>query len=426
MRPIPIRAAFLFGLFSAVSAVTGCGGSDSGTKAELPPPMVTVAPPVERTVTRYEYATGRVAPLDSVEIRSRVSGYLDKILFEPGREVTKGQPLFEIDPEPFKADLAKAKASQASSESDLATAQADLIRADARQMTTKKEYDRQEKAFASGAGSATDRDKAKGDFDEAAATVKSNNAKIKLASAKIDEAKAAVRRAELNLGYCSITSPITGAVGDKLVTEGNLVNGGAANSTLLTTVVSVDRMDVAFDVDENTYQRISQAVRDGKIKMPAPGEVPAEAGLALHGKDYPIPGKINFADNVFDQKTGTRRMKARFDNPKPKVGNRLLEAGMYARIRVPIGEPVRSLLVPESAFGFDQGIRYLFLVGADNKAVRMDVNAGVQDGDMRVVESILVPGDEKTRRPLKSDDRIIVTGMQRVRPGMTVDPKSKK
>jgi RND family efflux transporter MFP subunit len=413
----------LVALLGAVSAV-GCGGSNPKT-ADLPPPWVTVAPPVERTVTRYEFATGRTEPLEQVEIRARVNGYLLAVKFEPGKEVKKGAALFEIDPEPYKADLARAKASQETAQADKATAEADLSRAQTREMTTKKEYDRLQAAFDKGAASAGERDKAKGDYDEAKAGFRSGSAKVQLAAAKIDEAKAAVRTADLNLGYCTINAPIDGVVGDKLVTEGNLVAGGIGNTTLLTTIVAVERMDVAFDVDENTLQRIQQAVRDGKIKTPNPAEVPAEAGLAIHGTAYPLHGKINFADNRVDPKTGTIRMKARFDNPKPATGPRVLAAGMYARVRVPIGAPVKSLLVPESAFGSDQGIRYIFVVGADNKATRLDAMTGQLDGDLRVVESVEISGERKPR-PLTLDDRVIVTGIQRVRPGMTVDPKPAK
>jgi RND family efflux transporter MFP subunit len=403
----------------------GCGGSNPAGKADLPPPMVTVAPPVERVITQYEFDTGRCEPLEQVQIQARVNGYLNKIDFEPGREVEKGKVLFQIDPEQYKADLARAEANKATAEADLATAEADLGRAESKEATTKLSYDRQEAAYKAGSGSLADRDTAKGLYDEAVASVKAGKAKIKVAKAKIDEGKAAVQTATLNLGFCTIKAPISGVIGDKLVTEGNLVNGGGTASTLLTTIVSVEKMDVGFDVDENTLERIKQAVREGKIKPVAPGEVPAEAGLAIDGSNYPLKGKIVFADNKFDEKTGTVRMKARFDNPKPAVGPRLLTAGMYARIRVPIGEPVKAVLVPESSFGFDQGIKYLFLVGADNKAVRMDAMTGIQDGVLRVVESVQVPGQGKPR-PLRPDDRIIVNGIQRVRPGMTVDPKPAK
>jgi RND family efflux transporter MFP subunit len=387
--------------------------------------MVTVDSPVERTLTRYVYATGRTEPVEQVDIRARVSGYLKSIKFQPGREVKKDQLLFEIDSAQYEADLARAKASQKTAEAELATSEADLSRVQIREDTTKKTYDRAEELFKSGAGSGEERDRTKGIHDEAAADVKAGKAKVKLAEAKIDEAKATVRNAELNLSYCTINSPIDGIVGDWLVTDGNLVAGGQGVTTLLTTVVAVEKMDVAFDVDENTLERIQLAVREGKIKSPGPGEIPAEAGLAIHGTGYPLRGIINFQDNKVDTKTGTIRLKARFDNPKPSSGTRLLAAGMYVRVRIPIGEPVKSMLVPESAFGSDQGIKYLFLVGPENKAVRMDAVQGMLDGELRVVESVSVPGEGKPRS-LTPADRIIVSGIQRVRPGMTVDPKQAK
>ena len=297
------------------------------------------------------------------------------------------------------------------------TSRAELIKTEARQYTTKQSYDREETAFKKGVGSQADRDIAKGNYDEAVATFQASNARIKVANAKIEENKANVRNAELNLGYCSITAPITGIIGDKLVTAGNLVTGGMGNTTLLTTIVAVEKMDVAFDVDENTLQRIQQSMRDGKIKLVSPGEVPAEAGLSIHGTDYPLKGKINFSDNQFDQKTGTIRLKAAVRQPEAgQRFERLLTSGMYARIRVPIGEPVKSMLIPETAFGFDQGNRYLYVVGPDNKAVRLDATTGNQDGEMRVVESVVVPGEGKPR-PLSLADQVIVTRHSEDPPG---------
>jgi membrane fusion protein, multidrug efflux system len=405
-----------------IAVVVGCGGSNPAAKGELPPPIVTVAPPVERVVTNYEFATGRTAPLEEVEIRARVSGYLKAIHFQQGREVEKDKPLFEIDPAPYKADLARAMANEETAKGDKATAEAELIKAQKRVAATKPEFERQQDLVDKGVGIIANRDKAKGEYDESVAAEKAAGARVQVGTAKIAEAKASVQSAELNVGYCTIKAPITGIAGDRLVTEGNLVIGGNAGTTLLTTIVAVEKMDVAFDGDENTFQRIQQAVREGKLKLPAPGAVPVEAGLALHGTDYPIKGVINFVDNRVDPKTGTIRLKARFDNPKPAVGERLLSAGMYTRIRIPIGEPVKSMLVPEAAFGSDQGIRYLFIVGPDKKAVRWDATVGTPDGDMRVVTSIEIPGKEKPR-PLTTADQVIVSGIQRVRPGMTVDPK---
>src|ERR1700722_818690 len=280
-----LRLSFLVGAMPVLLGLIGCG-AQAPEKAELPPPWVTVSSPIEWMVPRYEYPpTARCEPLEQVQIRARVSGYLNKIDFEQGHEVEKGKLLYEIDPEPYKADLAKAKANLASAEFDLKAEKAEEIKTEARQNTTKQSYDREETALKKGVGSQADHDIAKGNYDEAVATFQASNARIKVANAKIEEGKANVRTAELNLGYCSITAPITGIIGDKLVTEGNLVTGGVGNTTLLTTIVADAKMDVAFDVDENTLERIQQSVREGKIKTPGPGEIVAEAGLSIHGND---------------------------------------------------------------------------------------------------------------------------------------------
>jgi RND family efflux transporter MFP subunit len=402
-------------------ASAGCGGSSVG-KAELPAPWVTVAPPTQQLVTRYEYATGRVEPVEQVEIRARVSGYLDAIDFEEGREVPKGKVLYQIDPEPFKADLAKSKAALASAEADLATGEADLLRARSKLSTNKREYERIESAYKKNVASEQDRDKAKGDFDEADASVKAAEAHIKAAKAQIDLSTANVRIAELNLGYCTIRAPIAGVIGDKLVTQGNLISGGQGNTTLLTTIVAVEQMDIGFDVDENTLQRLRKEIVEGKIKPLTLGVIPVEGGLAVHGADYPLKGTINFADNRVDKKTGTIHIEARFENPRPANAPRLLYAGMYARVRIPLGEPSPAWLVPDAALGSDQGIRFLYLLGPENKAIRVDATLGNQVGDLRVIEAVQAPG-EKAQRPLSAADRVIVSGIQRVRPGMVVDPK---
>lgn len=414
--------AFLV-LCAASAALAGCGGSPSGAKADLPAPQVTVAAPVERMITRYEYATGRTEPLEQVDVRARVSGYLKEIRFKPGAEVKKDDLLCVIDMDPFDADLAKAKANEEIATADKSSAESDLMRSEARLVFTKGEFVRQDELLKKGGGSQKDWDKSKGDLDESTATVASNKAKIKLATGRINEAKSDIKKADLNLDYCKIKAPIDGIIGDKLVTEGNLITGGVGNTTLLTTIVAVEKMDVGFDVDEGTIQRIQQALREKKIVMPKPGEVPAEAGLAIHGTEYPLKGFINFQDNKLDPKTGTIRMKARFDNPKPEVpdAKRLLSAGMYARIRVPIGTPIKGMLVPEAALGSDQGVRFLYLVDGSNKAVRMNAVTGVAEGEMRVIESVSPLNG--TPRPLTAEDRVIVNGVMRVRPGIIVDPK---
>jgi multidrug efflux system membrane fusion protein len=351
-----------------------------------------------------------------------VSGELLKIHFAPGAEVAKDAPLFEIDPEPFKAELAKSEAELMRADADRVVSEAAIKGFEARVITATADYDRADKAFKGGAGSKEDLDKTRGSMLEAEAGVNSGKAKIEAAKAAVESARAKVRGDKLNLGYCTIRAPIAGRIGDKLVAEGNLIAGGVGAATLLTTLISTDPMSVAFDVDENTLQRIQKAEREGRIEGATPGTViPAEMGLAVHGPEYPLRGTINFVNNQVDPKTGTIRIKADFPNPKHMIGRRLLTAGMFARVRIPIGKAKTATLVPESAILSDQGVKYILTVDGENKAVRLDLEAGVQDGGLRVVEAVKPPGGEP--RPLRPDERVIVSGLQRVRPGMAVDPK---
>jgi RND family efflux transporter MFP subunit len=414
------RLPWLVVLGAAVGAV-GCG-KDAPTTPALPTPVVSVATPVRREVAQYEFFTGRTEGIEKVDVRARVSGELKKIYFTPGTEVEKDAPLFEIDPEPFKADLAKSKAELLKAEADLLVSQAAVGGAEARVITATADFNRAEKTYNLGAGSKEDVDKNRGLMLEAEAYVKSGKAKIEADKGVIAADKAKVRLNELNLGYCSIRAPIAGRIGDKLVAEGNLISGGLGPSTLLTTIISTDPMHAMFDVDENTLQRIQKAEREGRIEDPTPGgAIPAEAGLAIHGTDYPLRGNITFLNNQVDPKTGTIRVKAEFPNPKDANGRRLLSAGMFTRVRVPIGKAKMATLVPESAILSDQGVKYILTVDGENKVTRLDLEPGVLDGGFRVVEAVHAPGGEP--RPLRPDERVIVSGLQRVRPDMTVDPK---
>lgn len=374
---------------------SGCEKAETAAKTEMPAPMVTVAPPLIRPVTYFEKFTGRLEPTAQVDIRARVTGYLVKVLFQPGIEVKKGDRLFEIDPKPFEADVSQVQ-------SQIARAQATLDR-----LTL--DFGRTAELRKTGAASQEDYDKAFGNKLEAEAMLKADKARL--------------TSAELNLGYTRIDAPIAGKIGDHLVTEGNLINGGqAGGGTLLTTIVAVDRMDMSFDVDENTFQRIQKNITEGKIKNVKDGKIPVDMGLAVHGTDYPISGEIIFMNNTIDPKTGTLRVKAEFNNPKTPQGPRLLTAGMFARVRVRLSEPTQSFVVPDSALGSDQGTKFLYVVGKENKAQRLIATLGGLEDGMRVIE--LVQGaDDKAPRPLRADELIIINGIQRVRPGMIVDPK---
>jgi RND family efflux transporter MFP subunit len=336
-------------------------------------------------------------PLEQVELRARVSGYLKKILFQPGAEVKKGDLLFEIDPRPYKAALDQAEAAVKQTEARVKRLNSEFARAES--LLSKKAISREEY------------DKIAGDLAETVAMVES--------------AKASVESAQLDYQFTKITAPISGQIGDRLVDVGNLVVGGQGNTTHLTSIVAMDPMYVAVDIDENTMQRVQQAVRDGRIVLKSKDkEIPIEMGLPINKSAYPFKGAIDFFNNRIDPKTGTIKMKAVFPNPKPEVGSRILTPGMFVRVRIPLGEPKKSLMVPESALGTDQGSRFLYVVNDKNQAVRLEATVGVLIDGLRVIEQVQGANDTKAR-DLRPDERVIVKGLQRVRPGMTVDPKTK-
>ncbi len=375
--------------------LAGCGAEAeraAGTQEAVP--EVTVAAPTASAITDYEYFTGRVEPSKQVEIRSRVTGFVDKVAFQPGQEIKAGELLVEIDPRPFKAELDKADA-------QVAFAEAQFNR-------TKTVLDQQEKLRKQNANSEDDLLKAISENAEA-------NASLKLALAQKEAA-------EISLSYCVVSAPMAGRTGDSLVDEGNLVTGGPSgvfSSTLLTTIVSVDDVRVSFDIDENTMQRLQQQLRDGKLEVSADGNFPVDIGLALHGDDYPLSGKVQFVNNVFNAQTGTIQLKALCPNPKPERGPRVLTPGMYTRIRLPLGNPRSVQLVPESSLMASGGRRFLYLVGADGKAVRVMANVGSRNGAFREIISVAEEG-QADPRPLSAEDKVIVRGLQRVRAGQPV------
>jgi len=361
-------------------------------------PEVTVAAPVTRDLVDFEKFTGRINPKEQIDVRARVSGYLVKVHFQPGTEVAKDDLLVEIDPVPFETDLSRATAA-------VAQAQAKLTRLDST-------FKRIEAARAKGASSEEELQTAAGETAEAAAS--------------LDVAKANQKAAEINLGYCQLRAPISGRIGDRLMDEGNFVTGGpsgAFNSTLLSTIVSVDPVSAVFDMDENTLLRLQQAIRDGKLESPEENVIPVEVGLPIHKQDYPLKGTVQFINNQVDSKTGTIVIKADLPNPKPETGGRVLTPGMFARIRIPIGRPRTALMVPEAALGSDQGSRYLFVVNAENKAMRLSAEVGLLDGDLREIVAVKAAG-ESASRSLKADEQIVVRGIQRVRSGIEVAAKA--
>lgn len=341
---------------------------------QMPPPNVSVSKPEQRKIVEWDEYTGRLEAKESVEIRARVSGWLDSIHFVEGSEVKEGGLLFTIDPRPYKMSAERANA--------------EMLRAENRETQTKNEFERVRKLVESRAISEEDFDTRGKAFAEAQAAARS--------------AKAALEMANLDLAFTEVRAPISGRISRALVTKGNLVSGGmaGAGATMLTTIVSISPVYLYVDVDESASLRYRRLVaadgRNGRI--PCEMSVGDEAG-------WQHKGAIDFIDNRVDPNTGTARARAVFET---KDG--LLGPGFFARLRVPRGEEQAGLLVPESCIGSDQANRFVFIVNAKGMAeVRLIKPGSLIDG-MRVI-----------REGLKGDEYVIVNGQARVRPGIPVN-----
>src|SRR5262245_44483719 len=358
--------------------LTGCTRPATQAPAAAPT-SVSVSNPVEREVTDYADFTARVAAVDSVDVKAHVWGYLDKVNFKEGDLVKKGDVLFELDPRPYQALLNQAKAKVRQDEAQLEFDEA--------------EYRRNANLVRTGAVSQSDLDKS------AAARG------VDLANIAAD--KAAVASRELDLEYTKVTAPVSGRVSRYLVTVGNLIQSGdQAGGTLLTTIMSVDPMYAYFDVDEGTVLRVRQLIREGKAKSARDSDVPVWLGLANEDA-YPHQGTVNFVDNQVNPRTGTLRLRGVFPNK-----DEALSPGYFARVRVPIGFPHQALLVSDRAIDTDQGQKIVYVVDKDNKVASRPVRLGMLHNGLRVIEAGLIPGE-----------RVIVTGLQQVRPGAAVEPR---
>lgn len=366
-----------------LSVVTGCHRDTTPVGAPRLP-AIPVSRPVEREVINNVYYTGRTDAVQSVDVRARVTGYLVKMPFKEGAEIKTGDLLFEIDPRPYQAQY------------DAYKAQVELK--DANRRLAKSEYDRSKAINRNVAGAVS------------AESLEQYEAKEVQAVADMNVAKANMRLAALDLEFTKVTSPIDGQVSRYYFTLGNLIS---QDQTLLTTVVSVDPMYVFFDMDERTVLKVRKAINEGKIAPMKAGEIPINMGL--EGEDgYTHHGTINFINNKVNLSTGTITVRAVFPNAKPPNGRRLLVPGMFVRIQLPIGKPYKALLVIDRALGSDQGLKYLYVVDAENKIQYRRVKTGpLEDDGLRVIEE-----------GLKADDRVVVGGIQLVRPLMTVDAES--
>jgi len=376
---IAASTAVALALAAAVT-LTGCGSNAAAQAAAAPPPpQVDVAQVVAKQVTEFDEFTGRFEAIDRVEIRPRVSGYISARNFSEGSEVKKGDVLFVIDPRPYEATFKHAKA-----QLDQARSQAVLA---------KSERERATKLLQSHAISQEEYD--------------SRAASLEQADANVEAAQAAVDSAALDLSFTRVTAPISGKISRALVTEGNLV---AAGQTELTTLVSLDPIYVRFDGDEQAYLkyiRIAREAVQAKTKNNEAGTTgsPVMVGLANEG-GYPHQGVMVFVDNELDPTTGTIRGRAKLDNH-----DRAFTPGLFARVKLMGSNQYNALLINDSAVGTDQTVRYVLVVGADNKVEYRPVKLGPIIDGLRVVTD-----------GLKAGETIVVSGLQRVRPGSPVTP----
>jgi len=361
-----------------VMALAGCGQSQQQQGAAQPPPTVAVAKPVQRTVIDEDEYVGRFVALSSVDIRSRLSGYLSAIHFTDGQMVKQGDLLFTIDRRPFEIALEQMRANLAQARANLAFAKADLERGQSllqNKTITEQTYDQRTQAK-------------------------------NVAEASVAAQEAMVHSAELDLDqYSELRSPIDGKIGDRRVSVGNLVTGGTGgNTTLLATIVSVDPIRFEFTFDEASYLRYQRFA--GKQGGGVDGGVAVSLKL-LDEKDFEHTGKIDFVDNVINQSSGTIRGRAVFHNP-----NGIFTPGMFGRIRVPGSPPYPALLIPDDAVASEQARKYVLVVDDAGVVRQKYVTLGQLDDGLRVVRDGVV-----------ATDRVIVNGLMRVRPGIKVNAR---
>jgi multidrug efflux system membrane fusion protein len=362
----------------SVAVIAGCSGQAAETGMP-PPPAVSVAPVLVKQISQWDDFSGRVEAVESVDLRPRVSGYIDRVNYEEGQEVRKGEVLFTIDSRSYRAELARAQADLARARSQAELGRSEAARAkklsDLQAISTET-YEQRRSAAAE-------------------------------AQANVAAAQAAVDAARLNLEFTQVRAPISGRAGRALVTAGNLVSAGDAAS-VLTTLVSLDKVHVHFDTDERTFLHYAELARKGERPSENGAGVPVQVGL-VGEEGFPHTGLVDFLDNQVDRATGTIRARALLDN-----AGREFTPGLFARVRVLGSGRFEAMLVDDKAVLTDQDRKYVYVVDGKGQAQRKDVQLGRIAGGLRIVEAGLAAGD-----------KVIVSGVQKVFfPGMPVKAKT--
>ncbi|HEY4467977.1 MAG TPA: efflux RND transporter periplasmic adaptor subunit [Klebsiella sp.] len=356
-------------------------GCDEGAAQNAAPqaPAVSAADVVVKSISQWDSFNGRIEAVESVQLRPRVSGYIDKVNYTDGQEVKKGEVLFTIDDRTYRAALEQAQATLTRAKTQASLARSEANRTDKlinTNLVSREEWEQRRSAAAQ-------------------------------AQADIRAAQAAVDAAQLNLDFTKVTAPIDGRASRALITSGNLVTAGDSAS-VLTTLVSQKTVYVYFDVDESTYLRYQNLARSGQGASSNHLALPVEIGLV--GEDgYPHQGKVDFLDNQLTPSTGTIRMRALLDNTQ-----RQFTPGLFARVRLPGSAEFKATLVDDKAVLTDQDRKYVYIVDKEGKAQRRDITPGRLADGLRIVQQGLNPGD-----------RVIVDGLQKVfMPGMPVNAKT--
>jgi RND family efflux transporter MFP subunit len=358
--------------------LSACLKSGGANQAAAVPPQVSVAQVIEKRVKDWDEFTGRLQAIESVEIRPRVSGYLDQVAFTEGKVVKRGELLFVIDPRPYKADYDRAAADVKRYKTALELANIESVRVQRLKDT--------------GAVSEEEADERK--------------SAVAQAEANVAGSEAALESALLNLNFTRVTSPIDGRVSRAEVTRGNLVTGGNNGGTLLTSVVSMDPIYLYFDGDEQAYLRYTQMARNGERPSSRDTPNPVQVGLA-NEEGFPHAGTVDFVDNQLNPQTGTIRARAVLQN---KDGQ--FTPGLFARVRLLGSSEYAAILIEDRAVNTDQSQKYVLVLGANNQVEYRQVKLGRVIDGLRVVREGLKPGDV-----------IVVNGAQRVHPGVTVTPQ---
>jgi multidrug efflux system membrane fusion protein len=357
-----------------------CGGCDSHEEEVSPmaPPQVTVMPPVRREITDWDEFTGRFVGTERVELRARVSGYLDSVDFADGQVVRRGDLLFRIDPQPLEAAVTEADARLAVIRSQLTLAE--------------REFERTKNLLQYRAASE--------------ANLEQRVQTLEAARAQVRQAEAALHRTRLDLGFTQIRAPLTGRIGRHLVSPGNLVSGGeASTATLLATIITMDPIDVTFDIDQGAALRYIRMAASGSRPLSRDVANPVQLGLADE-TGFPHAGRVTFVDNEADAGIGTIRVRARFENPRD-----LFAPGVFARVRLIASLPYQALLVPDMAVATDQSRRVLYVLGPGDTLEARQVKLGALHDGLRVI----LDG-------LRGNEEIVVSGLMRVRAGEAITP----